>query len=107
MLAHGNYTCCWPASKTYPCTLSRSGSAHGHPLYVALHTLYTLGALQAIDAMERIRLQSPLDGDVVTALARLYHRVEVSRAPLKPTVKHAKPATHIRNDDNLVTCCMR
>lgn len=29
--------------------------------------------------MERIRVNSPGDGDVITALARLYHRVEASR----------------------------
>lgn len=34
---------------------------------------------QAIAAMERIRVNSPGDGDVITALARLYHRVEASR----------------------------
>ena len=42
---------------------------------------------QAIDAMERIRISSPSDGDVVTALARLYHRVDVRTSPKNPRRK--------------------
>ena len=48
--------------------------------------------LQAIDAMERIRVHSPSDGDVVTALARLYHRVAVPPSDCGPNVRMHAPA---------------